>query len=31
LNDFHQWSREQIAHWLRDDADARTAAANRVR
>ena len=26
LNDHHQWSREQIAHWLRDDADARAAA-----
>ena len=27
LNDHHQWSREQIAHWLRDDADSRAAAA----
>jgi hypothetical protein len=27
LNDHHQWTREQIAHWLRDDADARAAAA----
>lgn len=23
LNDHHQWSREQIAEWLRADADAR--------
>ena len=28
LNDHHQWSREQIAQWLREDADARAAAAN---
>ena len=26
LNDHHQWTREQIAHWLRDDANARAAA-----
>ena len=29
LNDHHQWSREQIAHWLRDDADARAAAGSK--
>ena len=29
LNDHHQWSRQQIAQWLRDDADARVAAASR--
>jgi hypothetical protein len=29
LNDHHQWTREQIAHWLRDDADARAAASAR--
>ena len=29
LNDHHQWSRQQIAQWLRDDADARAAAAIR--
>lgn len=27
LNDFHQWTRQQIAHWLREDADTRAAAA----
>ena len=26
LNDHHQWSRQQIAQWLREDADARAAA-----
>jgi hypothetical protein len=26
LNDHHQWTRQQIAQWLREDADARAAA-----